>query len=190
MTLTASCHPTARLSRSSPGLKLCQEQGYTRGEWIVAFVYRGDLFPGGKAHRRYIDAAFPDTPVYIREWSFHHGLANSKALEIAGIDRNTADPERGKILRDEAGEPTGELLSKATFLVMKDVPPLADETIRDAVLRTAKLCNKYGITSAQDAASNKALLIAIKKLDEEGLWSVRTTAHLVVNHPGKWQHVL
>ena len=176
--------PHSKVEQIIAGLKLCQQQGYTRGEWIVAFVYRGDLFPGGKAHRRYIDAAFPDTPVYIREWSFHHGLANSKALEIAGIDRHTPDPERGKILHDEAGDPTGELLSKATWLVMKDVPPLAAETVRDAVLRTAKLCNKYGITSAQDAASNKAILVEIKKLDEDGLWPVRTTAHLVVNHPG------
>jgi len=176
--------PHSKVKQIIAGLKLCQEQGYTRGRWIVAFVYRGDLFPGGKAHRRYIDAAFPDTPVYIREWSFHHGLANSKALQIAGIDRNTPDPERGKILHDEKGEPTGELLSKATWLVMKDVPPLPVKTIRDAVLRTAKLCNKHGITSAQDAASNTTMLLEIKKLDEQGLWPLRTTAHLVVNHPG------
>ena len=176
--------PASKVDQIISALKLCKEQGNTRGEWIVAFVYRGDLFPGGKAHRRYIDAAFPDTPVYIREWSFHHGLANSKALQIAGIDRDTPDPDRGKILHDENGEPTGELLSKATWLVMKDVPPVPPETIRDAVKRTAKLCNQFGITSAQDAASNEATLVEIKKLDEQGLLPLRVTAHLVVNHPG------
>ncbi len=176
--------PNSNVEQIVEGLKLCQDQGYTRGEWIVAFVYRGDLFPGGKAHRRHIDAAFPDTPVYIREWSFHHGLANSKALEIAGIDRDTPDPDRGKILPDEMGEPTGELLSKATWLVMQYIPPLPSETVRDAVLRTAKLCNQLGITSAQDAASNEALLVEIKKLDEQGKWPLRVTTHLVVNHPG------
>ena len=176
--------PNGNVDQIIEGLKLCQEEGYTRGEWIVAFVYRGDLFPGGKAHRRHIDAAFPDTPIYIREWSFHHGLANSKALKIAGIDRSTLDPDRGTILHDEMGEPTGELLSKATWLVMKYIPPLPSETIRDALLRTAKLCNQFGITSAQDAASNEAMLIEIKKLDEQGKWPLRMTTHLVANHPG------
>ena len=176
--------PNSNVEQIIAGLEVCKQQGNTRGEWIVAFVYRGDLFPGGKAHRRLIDAAFPDTPIYIREWSFHHGLANGKALQIAGIDGNTPDPERGKILRDENGVPTGELLSKATFLVMKEVPPLPAATLRDAVLRTATLCNKHGITSAQDAAASDAMLIEIKKLDEEGLWPLRVTAHLVVNHPG------
>ncbi len=165
------------------GLKLCQEQGHTRGEWIVASVYRGGSFPGGQAHRRYIDAAFPDTPVYISAWA-QGGLANSRALEIAGIDRNTPDPDSGKIVRDEKGEPTGELVHGAASLVRKNIPPLPSEALRDAVLRTARLCHQFGITSAQNAASTEALLSEIKKLDEQGQWALRVMTHLRVNRSG------
>ena len=159
-------------------------QGKDSNEWIVADVYRPDLFPDGKAHRRYIDAAFPNTPVFIREWSYHHGLANSKALQIAGVDHDTLDPAGGKVLRDDDGEPTGELLSKATWLVIKAIPSLPPVTVRDAVLRSSKLCSQFGITSAQEATATADMLTEIKKLDEEGEWPLRLAAHLVWDNPG------
>jgi predicted amidohydrolase YtcJ len=153
------------------------------GGWLVADVYRGDNFPGGFADRKYLDEAFPDTPVYIREWSYHHGLANSKALELAGVTRDTPDPEGGRILRRPDGEPTGELLSKATWLVTQRMPTLPEEVVRDALLRTAALCAQYGITSTQDAASSEAMIAEIQRLDREGKWKMRTAVHLVWGNP-------
>ncbi|MBR0988037.1 amidohydrolase [Bradyrhizobium liaoningense] len=154
-------------------------QDHQFGGWIVADVYRGDRFPDGYAHRKYIDEAFPKTPVYLREWSYHHGLANTAALKIAGVTRNTPDPEGGTVLRDHHGEPTGELLSKATWLVTQHIPPLPRRTIRAALLRTAALASQYGITSTQDAAASQSMLSEIKALDEEGKWPLLTAAHIV-----------
>lgn len=159
-------------------LKECAK-GRAKDEWIVADAYRGDLFPGGQAHRKYIDAAFPDTPVYMREWSYHHALANSRALELAGVDRNTPDPVSGRILKDEAGEPTGELLSKATWLVSQKIPPLPEQVVREAVLRSARQGNQFGITSAQEATATPDMLREIKRLDESGEWPIRLAAHIV-----------
>jgi len=159
-------------------LKKCAK-GKAKDEWIVADAYRGDLFPDGKAHRKYIDAAFPDTPIYMREWSYHHALANSRALELAGIDRNTPDPVSGRILKDEKGEPTGELLSKATWLVSQKIPPLPDAKVREAVLRSAQQGNQFGITSAQEATVTPAMMREIKSLDENGEWPIRLAAHIV-----------
>ncbi|MEP7242718.1 MAG: amidohydrolase [Gammaproteobacteria bacterium] len=163
-------------------LKVCA-RGKKTSDWIVADVYRGDLFPGGKAHRRYLDAEFPDTPIYIREWSYHHGLANGKALELAGVTRTTPDPQSGRILHDEKGELTGELLSKATWLVTKAIPPMLPATMRDAVLKSARLCNQFGITSAQEATANELMLTEIKALDDKGEWPLRLAAHIVWGNP-------
>ncbi|MEJ8567008.1 amidohydrolase [Elongatibacter sediminis] len=182
--INCTVSPESDVGQIIQALRVCQKEGKTRGEWIVADVYNGDRFPGGKAHRRYLDEAFPDTPIYLREWSYHHALVNSRALELAGIDRNTPDPDRGRILRDEAGEPTGELLSKATFLALKAVPPLPPETVRGAVLKTAQMCNEWGITSTQDAASNEEILREIQVLDELEKWPLHTATHIVINHPG------
>lgn len=154
------------------------------GKWLVADVYNGENFPGGVADRKYLDEAFPDTPVYIREWSYHHGLANTRALEIAGITRDTPDPEAGHILHRKDGEPTGELLSKATWLVSQHIPPPSDDVVRAALLRTAGLAIKNGITSVQDAASDELAVRIAGELDREGRWPLRTAMHVVWGNSG------
>ena len=154
-----------------------------RGDWIVADVYSGTQFPDDRAHRRYLDSLFPDTPVYIREWSYHHGLANSEALRLAGIDENTPEPDGGRILRDEDGKPTGELLAGATWLVTRVIPKLPDGKIREAIASSVRLSNQYGITSAQEASATKELLAAVHALDLKGQWPLRLAAHLVWGNP-------
>ncbi|MEP7242722.1 MAG: amidohydrolase [Gammaproteobacteria bacterium] len=157
--------------------------GKPKGEWIIANVYRPDLFPGGKAHRRYLDEAFPDTPIYIREWSWHHALANSRALQIAGVTRSTPDPQGGRVLRDERGEPRGELLEKATWLVQKALPAPSAETVRTALKWSAQMCSQVGITSAQEASATRELLEGVKALDERGEWPLELASHIVWDNP-------
>ena len=170
--------PEAKLDELIASLRSCGETNRFGG-WIVADVYRGDNFPGGEADRSFLDDAFPDTPIYIREWSYHHGLANTKALEIAGINGDTPDPEGGRILHRDDGQPTGELLSKATWLVTQHIPGLPESTMRDALIRTEQLSLKYGITSVQDAASSRAQTLVIQELDNAGDWHLRTLLHQV-----------
>lgn len=170
--------PNSGIEQIIASLKACPKERQFGG-WIVADVYRGDLFPGGQADRKYLDAAFPDTPVYIREWTYHHGLANSAALRIANVDRSTQDPVSGRILHRADGEPTGELLSKATWLVTRHIPALPEQTLRTALLHVAGLASQFGITSTQDAASSELHVREVSKLDKEGLWPLRTAMHVV-----------
>lgn len=174
--------PEANIEQLIAGLRACPPEKRPDG-WIIADVYRGDNFPGGRADRKFLDEAFPDTPVYIREWSYHHGLANSKALELARVDRKTADPEGGTVLRRADGEPTGELLAGATWLVTKHLPELPDATVRKALLDTAALCAQYGITSVQDAGVTDAMARQLRALDAEGAWHLRTLAHVFWGNP-------
>ena len=98
-----------------------------------------------------IDSVSENTPVFVSRIDGHVGLANSKALEQAGITKNTPDPDGGLIERDpETGEPTGILKDNAMDLVFKVIPPPSLEENIEATLRALEEARKFGITSVQD----------------------------------------
>jgi len=95
--------------------------------WIVGNGWGYALFPAQKPDKKYLDAVVADRPVYVGERDGHMGLANSKALALAGITRNTPDPPNGRIMRQPDGEPTGELKEAAQRLLTRHIPPPSDE---------------------------------------------------------------
>src|SRR5207247_5148274 len=91
--------------------------------WVLGRGWLYGSFPGGLPTREQLDAAVPDRPAYMDCYDGHSGWANSKALAIAGITKDTKDPVGGAIVRDPAtGEPTGALKEAATSLVESKVP--------------------------------------------------------------------
>ncbi len=98
-----------------------------------------------------IDPVTENTPIFVSRIDGHVGLANSKALELAGINKNTPDPDGGLIERGpETGKPTGILKDNAMDLVYKIIPlPSLEENI-EATLRALEETRKLGITSVQD----------------------------------------
>jgi predicted amidohydrolase YtcJ len=99
-----------------------------------------------------LDAVSPDNPVIFYDFSGHILWVNSKALEIAGIDKNTPDPQGGVIERDSEGNPTGILRDLAAMdLVAKKVPLFTKEELREFCLTGMKEMNKNGITSYTEA---------------------------------------
>ena len=102
------------------------------GEWVTGGQWDASAL-GGVPDRSVLDAVSPDTPVIINDTSGHSAWANSNALQIAGIDRNTPDPEGGIIERDLGGVPTGILRESAIGLVRVHVPPPSDAVIREAL---------------------------------------------------------
>jgi predicted amidohydrolase YtcJ len=158
-------------------------KGKPKGEWLIGNVYQPQQFPDGKADRKYLDEAFPDTPVFLREWSWHHALANSKALELAGVTDAALDPAGGRIVRDENGRMTGELLEKAGWLVAHAIPAPSAETLERALLWSAQMSISNGITSVQEASANRRLLETIRDLDRQGKWPLRVAAHIVWDNP-------
>lgn len=96
-----------------------------------------------------LDSLFPDVPVFLLRVDGHAALANSKALEIAGIDINTA--VTGGIIEKKNGELTGILIDKACDIVQELIPDFSIEEKRNALLNAQKDCFSKGITFVTDA---------------------------------------
>jgi predicted amidohydrolase YtcJ len=120
--------------------------------WITGSGWGYSAFPNQTVHKKYIDAVISDRPVYVAERDGHMGLANSKALELAGITRDTKDPPNGHIMRDANGEPTGELKEAAQFLMRKHIPPETPDEMYQTFLKHMDEAAADGLTAAQNAS--------------------------------------
>ncbi len=100
--------------------------------------------------RKLIDNFSTETPVFINRIDGHIGLANSLALKLAGISRDSDDPAGGIIDKDSNGEPTGILKDSAINLVTSVIPPPSEQEYYAAALASLDEAKKFGITSIQD----------------------------------------
>ena len=121
------------------------------GPWVEGSGWYGDVFPGGFPTRAELDRLVPDRPAAFTSHDVHSIWANSRALEMAGIDRATPDPEGGRITRDEYGEPTGHLLETAGDLLSPYRPTVSPEAMRAALVEAQAYLHSLGVTSWQDA---------------------------------------
>ena len=108
-------------------------------------------FPGGTPTAADLDAAVPDRPVFLPNRDHHGAWVNSRALEIAGIDRDTPDPSDGRIERDVDGRPSGTLHEGATALVSRFLPRTTGEDYYAALMAGQSRLHSVGVTSWQDA---------------------------------------
>ena len=124
----------------------------TKDEWIRGGSWDHELWGGVLPTRQDIDGA-ADQPVWVTRLDKHMGLANSKALALAGITRDTQDPAGGVIVRDAAGEPTGVLKDAAMKLIDPAIPRQTAAE-QDAALTAAMAeAARVGVTSVQDISS-------------------------------------
>jgi len=144
------------------------------GGWAMS-----DFGPGALARKELIDAVVPDRPVILWSRDGHTTWVNSKALEVAGITKDTPDPADGRIDRNpKTGEPSGSLQEGASSLVSDKSPPDSDEK-RDAGLRYAvRMLNGFGITGVQDASVNEEDLKSYSRLDESGELTMRVVGSI------------
>ena len=119
--------------------------------WITGGGWSMEAFPGGTPHRSVLDAVVPDRPVALPNRDGHGLWANSRALEIAGITRDTPDPADGRIERDADGEPTGMLQEGAAELVLRRIPATTDAEFYQGLLEGQRYLHGFGITGWQDA---------------------------------------
>lgn len=122
------------------------------GAWITGRGWKPTDFPENRAHRTYLDAAFPDRPVLITDRDGHQALANSHALKLAGVTRTTVDPANGRIDRDDAGEPTGVLKESATSIVRRLMPATTFDDIQASLIAELDKAAAFGLTSLQVAS--------------------------------------
>jgi predicted amidohydrolase YtcJ len=141
--------------------------------WVSGRGWTYGAFPGGLPHRRLLDAVVSDRPAFLLAYDGHTAWANTRALERAGLTRETPDPPQGAIVRDAGGEPTGVLKEAAMALVRRHIPaPTADELYRALRLRLDQAAS-YGLTSVQNASFVPAELPVYERAIADGAMKVR-----------------
>lgn len=124
------------------------------GEWILNGAWDHTNWGGQLPSRDWIDAVTADNPVWVSRLDGHMGVANSLALEKAGVDADSPDIEGGTIVRDASGRPTGVLKDNAMRLVLAAVPaPTITQLNRflDAAMRYVA---SNGVTTVHDVAAD------------------------------------
>ncbi|MBI4409413.1 MAG: amidohydrolase family protein, partial [Gemmatimonadetes bacterium] len=112
-----------------------RERRGAAGEWLRGHGWNPHRWGGAYPDRQPLDAAVPDRPVVLQSHDMHALWLNAAALARAGIDRDTPDPDGGRIVRDAAGTPTGVLLENAMQLVTRVLPLPSDAALRGALLQ-------------------------------------------------------
>ena len=127
-----------------------------------------------------LDALPTRRPILVYSIDGHIALANSRALEIAGIDASTPDPPGGEIRRGPGREPNGILLDNAVGLVAAQIPPPTAEQNADALAASYDLMAQAGITTCLHASTSEAELAALAALADRGPLAVRPHVALTV----------
>lgn len=145
-----------------------------KGRWVLNGNWDHERWtPAALPTRQLIDAVTPDNPVFINRLDGHMALANTLALELAGITRDTPDPPGGSIVRDADGEPTGMLKDAAMNAVYAVIPESSPAEIATALRAAMREANENGVTSVQDMSASPAILRGYQQLLADGELSVR-----------------
>ncbi|WP_202709206.1 amidohydrolase [Sporosalibacterium faouarense] len=168
------------------------------GDWIVGFGWNHIYFEDKKLpSKEDIDGIIDDRPVFLSRACGHICLVNSKALELAGIDKDTEDPKGGRIDRDpNTGEPTGILRENALYLVYDKIPMLEDiNKVKELIYIGIKKANEVGLTSIQtdDFSHVKfytQIIDAYKLLKEEGNLNARINLQMLLKDTDKLKEFL
>jgi predicted amidohydrolase YtcJ len=152
---------------------------HKEGEWITGSGWDHTFWPEKKfPNRQQLDAVSPKNPVMLTHISGHVAVANSLALQLAGISKSTKSPAGGEIEKDEKGEPTGMLKEGAAMgLVWTKIPPASAEHRRRGIELALADLVKYGVTSAQDNSAWEDFL-AYRAIKNDGKLTVRITEWL------------
>jgi len=145
-------------------------------EWIVGSGWSMADFENGTPRREDLDAIVPDRPVFLPNRDGHSAWVNTKALELAGIDRDTPDPDDGRIERDPDGTPTGTLHEGAGDPVEAQLPRLTDETLSEGLRLAQDYLHSLGITAWQDAIVSPRDGLIYRRAAEAGSLTARVEA--------------
>jgi len=151
----------------------------TDSEWITGGQWASDFFINNDigSPREWLDAISADKAIYFEDDATHNAWVNSKALEIAGIGRNTPDPPGGTYVRDEDGVPNGIVLETAKPVVESFIPDWTHEQNVASLAKAVELANSFGLTGIHEARTPPHISPAYQQLDREG----RLTAYAITD---------
>src|SRR5437588_5476030 len=152
-----------RVDRTKP------EEWVTGRGWIETF-WKPPVFPT----RWDLDKISPNNPVFLTRADGHGAVANSAALKIGGVTKESKDPFGGQILRDkQTGEPVGMLLDNAQGFVSRHIPAPTQAEIQQAIILANKRSIELGLTQIQDPGGSYRDVDLYKKLYGEGKLKLR-----------------
>lgn len=154
------------------------------GEWVTGRAYEAASFGRTPPHKSMLDKVAPANPLLFEDISGHSSWANSAALKLAGITRDTPDPKGGIIERDKAGEPTGILRESAAGLVRQHVPPPSKDQYLAALRWSLDLMASHGITAFKDAGVSLPGAMAYSELADKGLLKQRVVGCMMYRDEG------
>jgi predicted amidohydrolase YtcJ len=149
-----------------------------KGDWIVGWGWDEGKWAAHYPDNEALSRVSPDSPVFLIGLHTFAAWANEKALAMAGINKNTPDPQNGKIIRDANGAPTGILLNSAQSLVENKLPPVTVEDAKNAITVAAAECVRNGLTSVHEARVSAIMLQAYRELIREHRLPLRIYAML------------
>lgn len=149
-----------------------------KGRWVLNGNWDHENWkPANLPTRQLIDTVTPDNPVFINRLDGHMCLANSLALKLAGVTRDTKDPDGGTVVRDANGEPTGVLKDAAMSYVYKVIPDPTEDEMIEAIKAAMRYAAENGVTSVQDMSASPEVLGVYQKLLARGEQTVRISGH-------------
>ena len=153
-------------------------------EWIQGrgwnqVLWESNEFPGADS----LDLVVSDKPVWLRRIDGHAGWANTKAMELAGVTRESEDPNGGQIIRDENGYPTGVFIDTAMNYIASQIPTSTTEELKNALSMAMNRLASYGLTAVHDAGVSSQTISAYKQLAEEGPLPIRVNVMLAASDP-------
>lgn len=157
---------------------------YKQGEWITGRGWDHTLWPVKKfPTKKDLDAVSTEHPMIFNRVDGHVAIANSLALKLAGITKDSPNPESGEIERDSAGEPTGMLKEGgAMSLVFRKVPELSPEQRRRGIQLALAEVGSFGVTSIQDNSGWNDFLTYVE-LKKDGKLTARISEWLPFTAP-------
>jgi len=131
--------------------KFCLQHKDSR--WILGGDWDHEAWGGDLPRRAWIDSVTPNNPVFVSRYDGHMSFANSKALQLAGITRNTVAPPGGEIVKDENGEPTGVFKDNAQDLILTAIPEPSPKELDEYLQAAMQHAFENGVTQVHDVSS-------------------------------------
>lgn len=158
-----------------------------KGRWITGGVWDHENWsPAHLPTKELIDAVTPDNPVFIMRLDGHMALANTLALKLAKVDKDTKTPEGGEIVRDAQGNPTGVLKDAAMNFVYAVIPADSFERKLEAIQAASDYAASLGVTSVQDMSAGADVAV-YQELIRQGKLKTRIYAVSPLSDWQRWQ---
>ncbi|MEO1007828.1 MAG: amidohydrolase [Planctomycetota bacterium] len=161
------------------------------GAWIIGRGWDHESWPVRDGRRELprhgeLSAAAPDHPVWLSRVDGHAALANSAAMDAAGITADTSSPEGGEIIRDEGGLPTGVFVDNAESLVQRAIPASALPSPRETILAAQRMCFAVGLTGVHDMGVHPRTIELYRDMADAG--ELRLRIYALVSGPYAIRH--